>query len=82
MGKTAHEHPKEDFGIEILVHLGYIIVPMGYANPGVKETTRGGTPYGPSSVTGLGGPIATDIELQICRDFGRRLAETTKKLRP
>ena len=65
-----------------LMHLGYIIVPLGNTDPGLVETTRGGTPYGPTSVTGLPdyqGP--TDIELRLCRAFGKRLAEITKKLR-
>jgi len=65
-----------------LIHLGYVIVPLGYTDPGVMETTRGGTPYGPTSVTGLPdykGP--TNIELRLCRAFGKRLAEITKKLR-
>jgi NAD(P)H dehydrogenase (quinone) len=64
-----------------LAHLGYIIVPMGYTDQNVMTTTRGGTPYGPSSVSNLGTPSPNDSELQIARAFGRRLAETTKKLR-
>lgn len=63
-----------------LVHLGYIIVPLGYTDENVSTTTRGGTPYGPSSVTGLGPPMATEVELNLCRVFGRRLAETAQKL--
>lgn len=65
-----------------LMHLGYIIIPMSYSDPAVMETTRGGTPYGPSSVSGPAadeGP--NDVELKIARVFGRRLAEITKKLR-
>ena len=65
-----------------LTHLGFILVPMGYTDPGLMTTTRGGTPYGPTSVSG---PMADqgpdEIELQIARAFGRRLAEVTKKLR-
>lgn len=65
-----------------LVHLGYIIVPMGYTHSGVMHTDRGGTPYGPSSVTGLPGYDGPDEhERLICRAFGKRLAETAKKLR-
>jgi len=65
-----------------LIHLGYIIVPLSYTDPGVMQTTRGGTPYGPTSVTGLPDyQGATDIELRLCRAFGKRLAEITKKLR-
>lgn len=64
-----------------LAHLGYIIMPMGYTDPGIMQTERGGTPYGPSSVTGLGGETPTEMEKHVCRTFGKRLAETTKKLR-
>ncbi len=65
-----------------LMHLGYIILPMNYCDPNVSATTRGGSPYGPTTVSGAGdneGP--NDIELHMCRVFGQRLAETTKKLR-
>ncbi len=64
-----------------LMHLGYIIMPLSYCDPGVSFTERGGTPYGPSCVAGTNddkGP--DDIELALCRIFGRRLAETTKHL--
>jgi len=63
-----------------LMHLGYIIVPLGYTDPGVQNTRAGGTPYGPSSVSGIEGS-PTDVELSIARAFGKRLAETTRKLR-
>ncbi|MDI6829022.1 MAG: NAD(P)H:quinone oxidoreductase [Armatimonadota bacterium] len=64
-----------------LMHLGYIIVPMGYTDPNVASTDRGGTPYGPSSVSALGEPTPSEKELSIARTFGKRLAEITKKLR-
>jgi NAD(P)H dehydrogenase (quinone) len=65
-----------------LSHLGYILVPMGYTDMGLMTTTRGGTPYGPTSVSGPTADQGPDeTELQIARAFGRRLAETTKKLR-
>jgi len=65
-----------------LMHLGYIIVPMGYADQNVMSTTRGGTPYGPSRVAGLApDQRAREQELEIARVFGKRLAEITRKLR-
>ena len=64
-----------------LIYLGYIIVPLGYTDPGVQTTTAGGTPYGPSSVSGIDGGGPTDVELSIARTFGKRLSEVTKKLR-
>jgi len=65
-----------------LIHLGYMIVPLNYSDPGVMETDRGGTPYGPTSVSGPNadqGP--TETELKLARVFGKRLAEITKKVR-
>lgn len=65
-----------------LMHLGYIIVPVGYTDPYVATTDRGGTPYGPSSLSGSEaneGP--TEAELSIASTFGKRLAEITKKVR-
>lgn len=64
-----------------LMHLGFIIVPMGYCNPGVLNTRTGGTPYGPSDVSGTHEGKPDETELEIARAFGMRLAETTKKLR-
>jgi len=64
-----------------LMHLGYIIVPLGYTDPNVISTHAGGTPYGPSSVSGLGAPSPNDAEIEMARSFGKRLAEVTKKLR-
>ncbi|MHB1001634.1 MAG: NAD(P)H:quinone oxidoreductase [Armatimonadota bacterium] len=65
-----------------LMHLGYIIVPLSYSEPCVITTLRGGTPYGPSSVSGPEGNMGPDeIELSLASVFGKRLAEVTKKLR-
>lgn len=64
-----------------LIHLGYVIVPMGYSDANIVSTKRGGTPYGPSSVSGQEAPTPNDVELQIARTYGKKLAEVTKKLR-
>ena len=66
-----------------LMHLGYVIVPMGYTHPGVTETDLGGTPYGPTSVSNKEKPgeLISETEAAIARAFGKRLAEITKKLR-
>jgi len=65
-----------------LMHLGYIIVPMGYTDSNVLTTDRGGTPYGPSSVSGpRGDQEPSETELAVARSFGKRLAEITKKVR-
>lgn len=65
-----------------LMHLGFIIVPMGYTDAGVQHTKSGGTPYGPSDVSGLDETHGPDeVETTIARAFGKRLAEITLKLR-
>jgi len=66
-----------------LMHLGYVIVPMGYTHPGVMETDLGGTPYGPTSVSNKEKPgeLISETEAGVARAFGKRLAEITKKLR-
>lgn len=66
-----------------LMHLGYVIVPMGYTHPGVMETDLGGTPYGPTSVSNKEkeGALISETEAAIARAFGKRLAEITKKVR-
>jgi NAD(P)H dehydrogenase (quinone) len=60
-----------------LAHLGFIIVPTGYADPSVFKA---GTPYGASAVSGVS-PLPTEDELAVARYQGRRVAQVTKKLR-
>ncbi|MHB0911988.1 MAG: NAD(P)H:quinone oxidoreductase [Armatimonadota bacterium] len=61
------------------MHHGCLIVPMGYTNPGIGATDRGGTPYGPSYVSG-GTEHPSETEAEIARAFGRRLVEITRKM--
>jgi NAD(P)H dehydrogenase (quinone) len=63
-----------------LMHLGYTIMPLGYCDPEVMSTAKGGTPYGPTTVAGGNddeGP--NEVELKLCRVFGRRIATLAKK---
>jgi NAD(P)H dehydrogenase (quinone) len=66
-----------------LLHLGMIIVGVPYSTPGMIHTdARGGTPYGASTIAGPQGelqPVKEDLE--IARVLGRRVAETTRRLR-
>jgi NAD(P)H dehydrogenase (quinone) len=66
-----------------LIHLGMIIVGVPYSVPGMLHTEgRGGTPYGASTIAGGEGELKpTPEDLEIARALGRRVAETTKKLR-
>ncbi len=60
-----------------LAHLGFIIVPTGYADPAVFKA---GTPYGASSVSGAN-PTPSADELEVARFQGRRVAQVAKALR-
>ncbi len=63
-----------------LAHLGYIIVPVGYAEPAVARTSRGGTPYGASNMAGMPDEWPDEMELSVARALGKRVAETARKL--
>lgn len=64
-----------------LLHLGMILVGVPYSVQELFSTKGGGSPYGPGHVAGTdnGRPIDAE-EAEICRAFGRRLAETGLKL--
>ncbi|MFW9767437.1 MAG: NAD(P)H:quinone oxidoreductase [Candidatus Thorarchaeota archaeon] len=63
-----------------LMHHGMIIVPLGYTIPEVSTTVAGGTPYGPSVLAGPDGSRqADDVERKIAREYGKRIAEVTRK---
>ncbi|MCF8050582.1 MAG: NAD(P)H:quinone oxidoreductase [Desulfobacterales bacterium] len=66
-----------------LLHLGMIIVGVPYSTPGMIHTeARGGTPYGASTIAGPQGELTpTEEDLKIAMVLGRRVAETTLKLR-
>jgi len=66
-----------------LLHLGFIIVGVPYSVAGMIHTeARGGTPYGASTIAGPQGELTpTREDLEIARALGRRVAETTRKLR-
>ena len=64
-----------------LLHHGMLIVGVPYSVPELVTTTQGGTPYGPSHTAGPKGELPlTNEERVICRAFGRRVAEVTKRL--
>ncbi|HTW27115.1 MAG TPA: NAD(P)H:quinone oxidoreductase [Acetobacteraceae bacterium] len=60
-----------------LVHLGFIIVPLGYADPVVF---RAGTPYGASSVSGQNATPPTADDLEVARFQGRRVTQVAAAL--
>jgi NAD(P)H dehydrogenase (quinone) len=64
-----------------LMHHGMMILGLPYAENALRETTSGGTPYGPSRVTSDDTPI-TEHEKTLCTALGSRLAKTALLLKP
>jgi NAD(P)H dehydrogenase (quinone) len=66
-----------------LIHLGMIVVGVPYSTDGMLHTEgRGGTPYGPSTVSGSNNALEpTDEDLSIAEELGRRVAEAALRLR-
>ncbi len=64
-----------------LLHHGMIIVGQPFDAPELHQTQTGGTPYGPSHVTGLADNKHLSIhEQQLAIAFGKRLAHIAGKL--
>ena len=61
-----------------MVHLGMIIVPLGYADPALFKA---GTPYGASAVTGPSDAPPTADDLEVARFQGKRVAQVAKALK-
>lgn len=65
----------------VLIHLGFVIVGVPYSVPDLFLTQGGGGPYGPGHVAGPDNTREIDQnEANICRVFGKRLAEIGLKL--
>jgi len=60
-----------------MAHLGFIIVPTGYADPSLFKA---GTPYGASAVSGAS-PLPTEDDLAVARFQGKRVAQVAEKLK-
>ncbi len=64
-----------------LLHHGMLICGLPYSETGLLSTQAGGTPYGPTHVAGSDSDLPiTDIEQDLCRALGNRLAELGNKL--
>jgi NAD(P)H dehydrogenase (quinone) len=61
-----------------LAHLGFIIVPTGYADP--IMFAGAGSPYGASVVSGNPPAGPTETELAVARFQGKRVAQVANKL--
>lgn len=67
--------------MNVLLHLGFILVGVPYSVPDLYLTKGGGAPYGPGHVAGADNMREIDEnEANICRYFGKRLAEIGLKL--
>lgn len=64
-----------------LLHHGMYIVGLPYTERSLNETSSGGTPYGPSHVSGaLDNPTLTDHERSLAQALGRRVAALAVRL--
>jgi len=64
-----------------LLHHGMLIMGLPYSEPSLHRTTTGGTPYGASRLSSDNkAPLDSD-EKALCLALGRRVAETTLKLK-
>lgn len=65
----------------VLLHLGCVLVGVPYSVPDLYLTKGGGSPYGPGHIAGADNTRDIDEnEANICRVFGKRLAEIALKL--
>jgi NAD(P)H dehydrogenase (quinone) len=64
-----------------LLHHGMLLVGIPFTENALNTTRTGGTPYGASHVSGLGGdqPISDD-ERELARALGRRVADVARRL--
>ena len=64
-----------------LLNHGAIIAGVPYSIKELVETTRGGTPYGPSAAVGVMAQDApTEVDLKIARELGKRITQLAAKL--
>lgn len=64
-----------------LLHHGMLLCGLPYSEPALNQTNQGGTPYGPSHVSGMTGDKAFSRDEQaLCLAFGQRIARLTQQL--
>jgi NAD(P)H dehydrogenase (quinone) len=65
-----------------LQHHGMLLLGLPYSERGLMRTEGGGTPYGASHWAGADGSRDLDeVEAELCRALGRRVAATALRLR-
>ena len=66
-----------------LLHHGCVLVGLPYSEDGLNSTDAGGTPYGPTHVSGSEGQQSiSPTEQELCQAQGRRLGRVAQTLRP
>jgi len=65
-----------------LLHHGMLICGLPYSESALNQTQTGGTPYGPSHLSGPNGQPLSEDEVRLCRALGERVARTAEKLLP
>ncbi|MGH8556905.1 MAG: NAD(P)H:quinone oxidoreductase [Methylococcales bacterium] len=63
-----------------LLHHGMLVLGIPSTEPALMQTVSGGTPYGPSHLSGKDKAGLTDDEKAVCRNLGKRLARTALAL--
>jgi len=63
-----------------LLHHGMMILGLPYTETALRETSSGGTPYGPSHLDS-NESVLSEQEKALCRALGKRLASTAKTLK-
>jgi len=64
-----------------LLHHGMLVTGLPFTEPELAATTTGGTPYGPSHVSGANGnPLLSESESRLAFIQGKRLATLVQKL--
>lgn len=63
-----------------LIHHGMVILGLPYSESSLRETTTGGTPYGPSRLS-INNDVISEEEKTLCRALGLRLARTAQALK-
>lgn len=64
-----------------LLHHGMLLCGLPYSEPALNQTNQGGTPYGPSHVSGMTGDKTFSRDEQtLCLAFGQRIARITQQL--
>jgi NAD(P)H dehydrogenase (quinone) len=64
-----------------LIHHGMIVAGLPYSEPGLMNTTTGGTPYGASHWAGSDSKRPLDeVEATLCRALGQRVARLAARM--